>query len=170
MYALKCPIIQSNPTYPLNHRRGSKDHGIMYTLKHRNTYLGVQKPLVRSGIDPLCQKVSILAFVDKKDVVSFLSFCRWLQKKNIALNTGYIENDALQWHPMKEGDKWMSLEVASLPFAEMENNCMVNYLDLMILQNVQCRLTDWSAQGIEITYDLPPKTIAARILNRLYHT
>jgi hypothetical protein len=126
---------------------------------------GVQKPIVRSSMDPLCRKMVLLSFIDPKDVSTFVTYARILQKKKIGLNTGVLENEHISWAPMQLGDRWMLMDSVKMPFSEIENMCMIHYLDLIIVRE----MTTKYLQGIEVTYDLPPPSISIRVLNRLYH-
>lgn len=164
MYSIRCNIVKSNPV------NAAKDASI-YVLKNRDTIFGIQKPVVRAGVDASCKKMALVTFTSRKDVLSFVRFCGTLQQKGIGLNTGLLQNDVLEFQAMEAGNRWMSLNAVEVPFAEVENMCMVHAIDLVLLRelSVEGRPAKRGLQGIEVTYDPPPPAMSVCVLNRVYN-
>lgn len=160
MYAIKCNIVKSNPV------NAAKD-AHMYVLKNRETLFGIQRPVVRAGVDPLCKKMAIVTFTTRKDVTAFATACKTLQKRGIGLNTGVLANDRLEFEAMETGNRWMALNVHEAAYSDLENMCIVHAINLVILREVtsDCR----SLQGVEVSFDPPPARTSAHVLNRLYN-
>ena len=158
---LKCNIIQSNPT-------NAKGTSNLYVLRHRDTYFGVQRQVLRPNMDPHCRKMMVVSFTDRKDVHTFVTHCRNMQKRKMGLNTGVLCNEAIVWSPMENGDRWLGMDAIQTTYADLENICMLHYLDLLIVRHIST--PSRILQGIEITYDMPPPAISMRVLNRLYHS
>lgn len=166
MHAIKCNIVKSNPA------NAAKDAHV-YVLKARDTVFGIQRPILRSDVEPLCKKMAIIAFTSRKDVASFADICNTLQNKGIGLNTGVLESDRLEFQKMERGSHRMTLNVHETPYADLENACIVHAMDLVIFREVTAVLGMRSGiqglQGIEVSYDAPSTLTSIRVLNRLYN-
>jgi hypothetical protein len=110
----------------------------LFMLKHRNTYLGVHRDILRPDMEVGCSKTAMLGFIKERDAIRFKDLIIAQQKKKKVLDRtlvrgsymDFVEQDAHRGlRPIQ------SIELESIPRLFLLNTCAIQYLDLYMIDD-----------------------------------
>lgn len=108
----------------------------LYTVKSRQTYLGIHRELVRPDMEIGCTKSAILGFVKRRDAQRFKDLLVEQQTKKKVLDRHVLEGGRLQF--VSQEDYRMTLnpiELEAVPRLFLLYMCILHSMDIYVVDD-----------------------------------
>lgn len=135
----------------------------LYTLKTRQTYLGVSREVLRPDLEIGCTKSAILGFTKQRDVQRFRDLVMTQQQKKRVLDRQLHNNTYMDFVPQDTQNSSLSpIEVESIPRLFLLYMCILQSMDVYVVDEFsKCNgpyPTQWEIYCYESRFDTLPNT------------
>lgn len=142
----------------------------VYTLKTRQTYLGVSREVLRPDLEVGCTKTAILGFVKQRDAQRFRELVIQQQQKRRVLDRQLHDNGYLDFVSQEQQNSSLNpIELESIPRLFLLYMCILQAMDVYIVDDFSKSLgpypTQWKMYCYETRFDhLPNPDVLTQLL------
>lgn len=110
----------------------------LHLLKHRNTYLGIHRDILRPDMEVGCTKTALLGFIKQRDAVRFKELIFTQQQKKKVLDRSLVNGSYIDFvsQDLHQGmGPIQSIEIENIPRLFLLNTCATQYMDLYMIDD-----------------------------------
>ena len=106
----------------------------LYTLKMRQTYMGVSREILRPDLELGCTKSAILGFVKQRDAQKFKDLMLHQQQKKRVLDRQLYNNTYLDFVPQESHNSSLNpIDIETIPRLFVIYMCVLQAMDVYIV-------------------------------------
>lgn len=125
-------------------------------LKSRNTYMGVHRQIIRKDLDVACTKTALLGFLKQEYADEFKKVILSQQEKKKVLNRHIVDNGFIEFVSYENKSAFMNIEKETIPKMFILYTCIMQYLDMYIVDGFVKSGANWELYCYELRSDEPP--------------